>query len=84
MISALLTLVITLYINISPRGAYGYAIKIYQKFPHSRIGKKLFYLACELSKKVIKDVILAEKLYTIAVDGTPEEWEASQLCMSFW
>lgn len=84
MVSLLLTLAITLYINISPKGAYNYAIRVYQKFPGRKIGKKAFYLACQLSKKVLKDVTLAEKLYTIAVDGTPEEDEASHLCMSFW
>jgi len=75
--------VITLYINISPKGAYNFAVKVYQKFPSRKIGKKAFYVACQLSKKVLKDVMLAEALYKLAVKNTPEEWEASQLCMSF-
>jgi len=28
--------------------------------------------------------MLVEALYKLAVEDTPEEWEASQLCMSFW
>lgn|GEM_PF-1531244 len=83
MLSLLLTIVITLYINISPKGAYNFAVKVYQKFPSRKIGKKAFYVACQLSKKVLKDVMLAEALYKLAVKNTPEEWEASQLCMSF-
>lgn len=70
-------------IALSPKGVFNISVKIYKIFPEKKIGTECFYLACRLTK-VIKDVMLAEYLFTISKDDTPEEKEASQLCMSFW
>ncbi len=43
-----------------------------------------FDMACYIARYVLVDVMLAEKLYRSTPEGTPEEWEASALCMSFW
>lgn len=73
-----------IFLAVHPTFSFLISLKAYQLFPNWKVGRQSFYLACRLSRDILKDVMSAELLYRVALDGSAEEKEASALCMSFW